>query len=368
VAAAGGYLGTGSDPYSQQVPNPFNPTGTLPFQTVLKSATFSRGYYDGPFPLFPNQIQAVSIGYSSYNALQVEAKHQISHGLMLDVSYTWSKELDFSYLQSEHNQATDTDVAFGQFTQEWDQINPHLNRRYGLDDVPNRFVANLVYDLPFGSGHSLNPGNKVAGYLASGWSIGATEMDESGYPIDIYDNDPGSLDSRPNRAPGEPLLLPKSLQHWYNGKTTVALPDGRSVTPANYTFLKFNPDAFVAPVIPSPTSAGKYINDTYWMGDSAINYSTIRDPSINNLNFTLRRSFKLTERFTVEVQANATNLLNHPNIETYSTDLGSGTELTPNNSSNIPLGYPTNSANTFGTHGLTDFDNRQIEFQLRVKF
>jgi len=366
--AAGGYNATGVDPFTQQVTNPFNPTGTVPFQGPLKSATIARGLYAGPFPLFPGQFAPVSNGYSSYNALQVEAKHQISHGLMLDVFYTWSKELDYSYLQSEHNQAADTDVYWGNYTQQWNQNNLHLNRRYGLDDVPNRFVANLVYDLPFGSGHSMNPGNKVASYLTSGWSIGATEMDESGYALDVYDNDPGSLDFRPNRTPGEPLLLPSSLQHWYNGKTTVTLPDGRNVTPANYTFLKYNPDAFSAPIMPSPTTAGKYINQIDWTGNSALNYSTLRDPSINNLNFTVRRAFKVTERVVVEFQANATNLLNHPNIETYSMDLGSSTELSPTNSSNIPLGYPTNSANTFGTHGLTDFDNRQIEFQLRVKF
>ena len=225
-----------------------------------------------------------------------------------------------------------------------------------------------MYELPFGRGHSLNPWNKVASYLVSGWSVGATEMDESGYPLDIYDNDPGSLNARPNRAPNEPLVLPKIDQKWYNGKTPVTLPDGRVITPATTRFLKFNPDAFIGSGHPSPTTAGKYLNDTYWLGNSAINYSTIRDPSINNLNFTIRRNFKVTERFTVEFQANATNLLNHPNIETYATDLGSSTELTPNNTNNISLGYPTNSTNSFGTHGLTAFDTRQIEFQMALRF
>ena len=173
----------------------------------------------------------------------------------------------------------------------------------------------------------------------------------------------------PTGRPNEPLLLPKIDQHWYNGKTSVTLPDGRIITPANYTFLKFNPDAFVRSGHTEPHDR-RQIHQRHLL-DWEIRRSTtvrVRDPSINNLNFTLRRSFKVTERFALDFQANATNLLNHPNIETYSTDLGSSTELTPNNSNNIPLGYPTNSANTFGTHGLTDFDNRQIEFQLRVKF
>jgi len=319
VAAAGGYRGTGSDPYTQQVTNPFNPTGTLPFQGVYLAKTIQRGLYDGAFPMFNGLLPEVSAAYSSYNSLQLEAKHQFGHGLMADVFYTWSKSLSDSYYQAEHNQAADTDVA----SMQWNQVDPHANRRYDIDDIPGRFVANIVYALPFGPGHNLNPSNKVAGFLVGGWTIGATEMDESGYPLDIYDNDPGSLDARPNRATNEPLLLPKIDQKWYNGTTPVTLPDGRIITPANFTFLKFNPDAFNTPVIPNPTNSAKYLNDTYWLGNSAINYSTIRDPSINNLNFSIRRNFKVTERLAIEFQANATNLLNHPNIETYTTDLGS---------------------------------------------
>jgi hypothetical protein len=364
VATAGGYRGTGSDPYSQQVANPVNPTGTLPFQGPLRAATIPRGLYDGPFPLFVGNNEPRTVGYSSYNSLQLEAKHQFGPGLMADVFYTWSKVLEESYFQAEHNQATGNDNAFGQ----WNHIDPQSNRRYGLDDMPVRFVANVVYDLPFGLGHSLNPANKISRFLVGGWSLGATQMDESGYPLDIYDNSPGSLNQRPNRAPNEPLLLPKIDQHWYNGKTSVTLPDGRIITPANYTFLRFNPDAFVAPVIPSPSTSGKYINDTYWLGDSAINYSSIRCPSVNNLNFTLRRTFRVTERVAIDFQANATNILNHPNFQSYATDLGSSTNLSSSNTNNISLGYPTNSANTYGTHGLTDFDHRQIEFEFKVKF
>ena len=367
VAAEGGYRGTGSDPFSDQVPNPFNPTGTLPFLgSTLRAKTIPRGQYDGPFPVFYGNYECLTRGYSSYNSLQLDAKHQFGHGLTADIFYVWAKSLEMSFFQAENNRAADNET--GPIQSMWNQVDPKANRRYGLDDIPGRFVANIVYQLPFGHGHGLNPSNKVGSFLVGGWSFGTVEMDESGYALDLYDNSPGSLDARPNRAPNEPLILPKIDQHWYNGKTSVTLPDGRIITPANYTFLRFNPDAFVAPVIPSPVTAGKYINDTYWLGSSAINYGSIRCPSINNLNFTLQRSFRVTERVAIDFQANVTNLLNHPNFESYATDLGSSTELSPSNTNNISLGYPTNSANTYGTHGLTDFDNRQIEFQLKVRF
>jgi hypothetical protein len=368
VAAAGGYLGNGADPYGQQVTNPFNPNGTLPFQTAFIAKTVARGLVDSAFPLFEAEPMQ-SIGYSSYNALQVEAKHQFGHGLMADFSYVWSKSESDSYFEAEHNQAGDTETGSNSGFQ-WIQTCPKCNRRYDLDDIPGRFVANIVYGLPFGAGHALNPSNKVASYIVGGWRVGATEMDESGYPLDITDDAPGSLDYRPNRVANEPLVLPKNLQGWYNNSQTVTLPDGRIYTPnsgAASTFLKFNPDAFSAPVIPNPTSAGKYINDTYWLGNSAINYGSLRDPSINNLNFSLTRDFKLTERFTFELQANVTNTFNHPNIETYLADLGGGTEESPSNSSNIPLGY-SNGTSSYGTHNLTTFDFRQIELVGRLTF
>jgi len=306
-------------------------------------------------------VEYTSVGYSSYNSLLLEAKHQFGRGLMLDVFYTWSKALEFSYIESEHNQSADEETSVT-----WNQYDLHQNRRYGLDDVPGRFVANLVYQLPFGTGHGMNPSNKIASYLVSGWSFGVTEMDQSGYPLDIYDDDSGALNGRPNRAINEPLLLPKADQKWYNGTTPVTLPDGRIITPCNFCFLKYNPDAFIGAYIANPTSAGKYLADTYWLGNSALNYSTVRDPSINNTNLTIRRNFKVTERLAVELQANATNLLNHPNIRTYTADPGS-MNLTAATTTNTSLGQGTNSSN-YGTHGLTDFDNRQIEFQLNVRF
>jgi hypothetical protein len=360
-----GYLQTGADPYSQTVTNPFNPTGTLPFQSNYIAGKIARGLVDGAYPLFSGSSPQMNLASSVYNSMQVEAKHQFGHGLMADIFYVWSRSISNSYFQAEHNRSGDTESGSNSGFQ-WNQTDLQSNRRLDLNDITGRFVANITYQLPFGAGHNLNPSNKVLSYVVGGWSIGATEMDESGYPLDITDNAAGSLNFRPNRAPNEPLLLPKIDQKWYNGTTAVTLPDGRIYTPCNYCFLKFNPDAFVQPVIASPTTSGKYLTDTYWLGNSAINYTNIRTPSVNNLNFSLTRDFKLTERFTLELQANATNLLNHPNIETYGTDLGT-TELTPNNTSNIGLGYSA-STNSYGTHGLTTFDFRQIELVGKIRF
>jgi trimeric autotransporter adhesin len=362
VAAAGGFLGTGVDPYSQTVPNPFNPTGKLPFGGTYLTTTLPRGTVDGLYPLFSGYPISRSIGFANWNALELEAKHQFGHGLTLDVFYTWSKELDYSSFEAENNQGSEANSTYGSAE---NLLNLRANRKLGANDIPQRFLANIVYSLPFGGGRAFNPQNRIARALVSGWGIGAVELDESGYPIGVSSNSTGSLDARSNRST-ESFQVPKALQHWYNGTTKVTLPDGNVITPAANTFLKYNIGAFTSPYIANPTNSAKYINDTYWTGNQAIDYSEMREPSLNNLNFTLKRSFKLTERVGLEFSANATNVFNHPNFETYTMSLG-GAELTPGNATSTPLGVGTTST-TYGTHTNVTFDSRQLEFDMKIKF
>jgi len=358
-----GYIQTGVDPYTQNVTNPWNPNGTVPLQGGLLPVKIPRGTVEQPFPLFQFSEVIQSFGWSNYNALQLEVKHRTARGLTLDAHYVWSKETDFSSFDAESNQASDANTLQGL---QLDLRNYKNNVKLGSNDVPHRFVANIVYELPFGKGHALNPQNRVARFLVGGWSIGAVELSQSGYPLGVSNAWTGALNQRPNVVPGAPFQVPKALQHWYDGKTTVTLPDGRSITPCNHCFLKYNVDAFAGATIPNPNAPGKYLNDTYWTGNAAIDYAAMRCPSIHNLNITLRRSFQVTERVAVDFQANATNALNYVNFQTYSMDMG-GQNTTYPNSTNTKLGQGTSSS-SYGTHGLTTFDPRQIEFALKIRF
>ena len=176
----------------------------------------------------------------------------------------------------------------------------------------------------------------------------------------------GSLDGRANYVQGQPLQVPKALQHWYNGTTQVALPDGHMITPCNFCYLKYNPDAFSQPVIANPNNPTTNISDTYWTGNQAIDYGGMRAPTINNLNLTLKRSFKVTERVGIDFQANVSNALNHANFQTYGLALG-GVNLAASNSTDTPLGAGTGSS-SYGTHGNGTFDSRQVELQMKVRF
>jgi hypothetical protein len=80
----------------------------------------------------------------------------------------------------------------------------------------------------------------------------------------------------------------------------------------------------------------------------------------------LRRAFAIRERLRLEISANATNVLNHTELNgNYNGGLGS-TILTNNPSSGLIPGYGNSSS--YGTIGTGTFDSRQIVMQARVIF
>jgi hypothetical protein len=173
----------------------------------------------------------------------------------------------------------------------------------------------------------------------------------------------------------QPLQVPQSLQHWYDGKTTVTLPDGRQITPCANCFLKYNVDAFAGSVIPDPNRTGQYLANNYYVGDAAITYSEIRAPHRVNLDLNISRKFNLTERISMEFTASATNALNHPQFGGsfassggYNMNLGSINVIPPTSgSTGTQLGQGTSSS-TFGTYGTGTYDPRQLELGLKIRF
>ena len=164
------------------------------------------------------------------------------------------------------------------------------------------------------------------------------------------------------------------MQRWYDGKTTVALPDGRQITPCANCFLKYNIDAFASSAIPDPNNPGRFLADAYYVGDAALSYAGIRSPGRNNLDISIARTFQITERYSLEFSANALNALNHTQIAGggsyggpgYQGNLGA-INLTPNDQTGTKVGQLTNSL-SFGTFGLDTYDPRQLELQLKLRF
>ena len=112
-----------------------------------------------------------AIGYSNYNALQVEYRQKPWHGLQFDANYTWSHTLGLATPNQWTSQST-------QYTLR------DLRESYGptLFDLRNVVHANGTYDLPFGKGRQwLNHGG-VTNAILGGWTLGDIFTFQTGAP------------------------------------------------------------------------------------------------------------------------------------------------------------------------------------------
>lgn len=343
---------------SDQVANPFqpNPASLIPFAGNLGKATMPRDQTLWAEPYLGNQVINQNRGFSTYHALQASVKHEYSRGFILGANFTWSKSLgvDGGLVQNNlSGEGTGNTLPY--------LADIRRDKRLSANDIPIRFASYAVYELPFGSGKDFSTGNRFVNALIGGFRVSGTYIWQSGPPNQVSGVAGGSLNGLPDRNPGVPLVLPKSFQHFYNGSQSVTLPvSGRVITPAKNTFLKFNPDAFVGRTV--IVANGTRQTDAYWYGNASTNYAELRSNPLNNVQATLERDVKLHERYMLNFQINATNLLNHTQFlpNSYSTGLGS-TQVTGS-----AIGYGNNAS--YGTHGLGTLDPRTVELQGKLRF
>lgn len=230
--------------------------------------------------------------------------------------------------------------------------------------MPHRAVLTYVYELPSGRGRAIDPKNRVLGAVIGGWQVSGVYTYQRGTPIVIGGANSNSLNGRPDVNTGQDRVLPKNLQGWFDGRTPVTLPSGRVITPPAFTYLKYNPDAFVGRTV--TVANGSVQRDVFWYGNAAFTYSDLRNESLNNWTMSLQRTIQVRERYRLDIQAHAQNLFNHTQFSpNYTTGLG-GTETLNNPSRGQLPGY--GQASNFGTRGMATYDPRNIEVVLKLRF
>jgi outer membrane receptor protein involved in Fe transport len=127
----------------------------------------------------PGNLQQVETdGNHLYNSLQLQLKHQFSHGLTLQASYTWSKLItDINASAAGAGIATPGNVLSGSASS-----NDPLNRRqqYGLAafNRPQRFVLSYSYQIPY---RSEGWKEKALG----GWGVSGVTTIQDGLPFSV---------------------------------------------------------------------------------------------------------------------------------------------------------------------------------------
>ena len=248
----------------------------LPFPRDMNqpAAGPGNGQLRRPFPQYQSINEIYNDGSSIYHSLQVAARQNVTKSLMLTVSYVFSKGID--------NSSYDHTIGIGNTWQIASR--PDLARGLSLTDMPQRAVASLVYQLPLGKGKALLNRGGILDTVLGGWQSSAIFVAQSGIPFTptvSNANLSGALSG---------TWLPNRLS---NGN----LPGGQR------TIHKwFNTGAFVIP-------------SQYTFGNSG--RDILRGPGFVNLNFGLMKSFPipwLKEGPRLQLRADASNILNHPNF------------------------------------------------------
>jgi len=129
-----------------------------------------------------------TVGMSYYNAGQLTLRHPMSHGLQTDISYTYSRSIDYG---SDTERATEfangVSKGFSSIINTW---NPALNKGVSDFDTTHILTVDWVYQLPFGHGASmLANSNTFVNALIGGWQLSGIFRDTSGLPFSL--NEPG---------------------------------------------------------------------------------------------------------------------------------------------------------------------------------
>lgn len=125
-----------------------------------------------------------SIGKSTYNAAQWTLRHPMSHGLQLDISYTFSKSIDWGS-DAERNTEFTGQGSASDIINTW---KPYLNRGVSDFDTANLITADWVYELPVGKGKAfLGTANGFVNALLGGWQSSGIFRKTSGLPFSVFE-------------------------------------------------------------------------------------------------------------------------------------------------------------------------------------
>jgi hypothetical protein len=326
TAISVGYLGSHS--YHQILSADLNepafvaePNGTIYYPTTTK-----------PNPAFANTTSWFSGGSGNYNALVVDFRHDLAHGVQFRANYTWSKNLD-------DGSAWNTSVSAN--TPAFTSV-PSLPRvDYGRasTDVRNVAAFNGSWDLPVGKGHALfaNAGPQV-GRAIWGWTLATIANLQTGFPFSpqLGYNPTGSGDSRnPVRPDVNPAFSGSLYIHGSTAKRAAQF---------------FNPNAFSAPAYGTVGNQGR---------------DTLTGPGYAGWDLSLLKMTAITETARLQFRAEFFNVLNHTNLQTpnevvYSSGPMQGTVANRN--------ATAVQSPTAGVVTATAGTSRQIQLSLKLLF
>ena len=246
-----------------------------------------------PFPQFCDKLQGLNENHGSsiYHSFQLKVERRFSKGLYMLVAYTNSKLLT--------NAADNTQSAASTWNGSQGVISPYeekRNRSLAPDDVPQTLSAAFVYELPLGRGKPYLNNNSALDRLVGGWQISPIIRYSKGTPFWIRSGQCLTTYTGQGCLPGLVSGVNPLLQ------------SPNSFDPAKGPLLNiaaFEPLTSFEPAGSCPTCTGVY----GYTGTGARIFG-FRGPNYKNLDFSLTKNTKLSERVNLVFRAEFYNALN----------------------------------------------------------
>jgi Carboxypeptidase regulatory-like domain len=262
---------------------------------------------------------------SHYNSLQVSLSHRSAHGLYVQAAYTYSKAMGYVNDNTWENGLEFNCPPSTSMPQGCQQLN------YGplsFDHTQTLKLA-FVYDLPFGAGKRW-ANSRAANGVLGGWKLNGVFTAFTGAPLQMSQDISNIATYDTSAVP----LHVTGIQYLGGGNNSAGVPQW------------FNSTAFV------PNESSTLI------GNINRTQSWLRGPGLWQFDPSLARIFKLTERFKLEVRAEAENVFNTPHFQSINT----GCTLTAD-----PSGGPDTCGTALGTIGGS-YGQRLVQFGAFIRF
>jgi hypothetical protein len=291
------------------------------------------------------------IANANYNAFQLSVAKRSSHGLTLNINYTYSHNIDDAGTQRSGYAIPASANLTGK---NWSQN--RMDRSLSTNSQPQNLSIFGVYKFPFGKG-GLGADHRLVRAVLGGWDFSSIFQLSSGLPLALT----GTCNATQNVGAGtcmpdaNPNFIGSVRQNggWGSGSTaanlgTLSFLSGALSTTTSGTGL--------GGTAACTATNGPYCNaGNYMIGDlPRVAPYGLRGPNIYRLTSAVHRTFDITERFKFVFGVDCQNVTN--------------TVTFGNNASNNQIGVNVNTPATFGTLNFASADARAFQFSGRFTF
>ena len=263
-----------------------------------------------PRPNYGSFVYFTTGDSSKYHSLQSSLSRRLDHGVLVQASYTWSKNL--TYGDSDLLQATSV------------QDNANVKGDYGYSpyDIRHRFTLSGIWDLPL---LELSRRQGVlARELLQGWQVNGVFTGQTGVPNNITDSASVYPADRPDVVPHGLRIVP-NYKHVRVGNKPQYLNCYVQAAGAS------TPTASCASILPaSYASQQAFQLVPFGIGNAQtrpgnLRRYDVRSPGYENLDATLAKTLRFSERVSLRLNLDAFNVLNHTNYGGLSTSVNAST-------------------------------------------